>query len=120
MNEFAEMAIYETGDIFREKGFAPLVQRDGQKYLYTSVCDLENPEEEHIGQMRISFSYAPCGKASVCAQLIKDTNGEFTFRQWNPNRRNVPYDAPTEQMKEPWETATWAWIICFLPVCCNR
>ena len=36
MNEFSEMAIYETGDIFREKGFAPLVLR-GSKYLYTSA-----------------------------------------------------------------------------------
>ena len=36
INEFAEMAIYETGDNFREKGFAPLVLK-GSKYLYTSA-----------------------------------------------------------------------------------
>ena len=83
MNEFAEIAIHETAEKFREKGFAELVYRDG--YLYTSV-DLDNPVEEHVGQMRISFSHDPCGKASVNAQLIKDTKGEFTFRKWNPNR----------------------------------
>ena len=116
------MAIYETGDNFREKGFAPLVLK-GSKYLYTSAQDLDTPEEEHVGQMRISFSYAPCGKggkASVCAQLIKDNEGEFTFRQWNPGKRNVPYDTPTEQIKEPWQTATWAWIFCCLPICINK
>ena len=37
MNEFAEIAIHETGAIFREKGFATLAHRGGPKYLYTSV-----------------------------------------------------------------------------------
>ena len=70
--------------------------------------------------MRISFAHDPCGKASVCAQLIKDTKGEFTFRKWNPNRKEVPYYVPTDQMKELWESVTCAWIVCFFPICINH
>lgn len=46
------------------------------------------------GDVRISWEFVPCGEITVVAQQMKDPNtkeNEFTFRQWNPERKDVEW-----------------------------
>ena len=74
-------------------GFEPFVLKDG--YFYSSVQkgQLQTP---HLGQYRVKVTYSKCGTASVIAQQIKDHDGNWTFRKWNPVKKTVPYGQSTD------------------------
>lgn len=67
--------------------------RDG--YFYSSAVKSQN-QSVHIGQYRVRFDYCKCDQASVVAQQIKDHDGKWTFRKWNPYKKNVPYGVSTD------------------------
>ena len=55
--------------------------------------------------MRVTFKYNQCGETSIMAQQIKDPEGGYTFRKWNPLKENVPFedhtDAEPDQSRGP-------------------
>ena len=67
--------------------------------------------------MRISFSHRPCGTATVLAQQMKNDDGEYTFRQWNPKLTNAPWGFENDAVEETWQTSWFFWVLCFVPAC---
>ena len=96
---FAEVAICETEQKYKQYGFAKLEQRGS--YLYTSTKN-NNDHETHIGQMRVSFFCNPCNIATVIAQHMQNDDGEFTFRKWNPKMTAAPWGFNNDATKEAW------------------
>ena len=50
----------------------------------------------HVGQYRIKFHYCPCSNATIMAQQVQDNEEQYTFRKWNPQKKNVPYGQSTD------------------------
>jgi hypothetical protein len=63
-------------------------------YLYTRMSSNHfdgSPLGQQIGDMRVKFETVECGPLNVMAQQMQDDKGRFTFRQWNPERTDVPW-----------------------------
>ena len=89
-------------------GFSPFVPSGN--YLYASTKP-DAPEEQHIGQYRVSFEYDLCGPATVMAQQVADYDELTTFRPWNPEKLFVPFDQSTR------DEISFDSILCFF--CCG-
>ena len=70
--------------------------------------------EEHIGQYRVRFHYNNCGLAAVMAQQVQDNESVYTFRKWNPNKKEVVFGQSTDEENniDPKDNP----IVCFM---CN-
>ena len=65
---------------------------DGYLYTRMSVNHIDGtPLGHQIGDMRVKFDFVECGPLNVISQQMQDDKGRFTFRQWNPERINVPW-----------------------------
>lgn len=107
-----EDVINTTADALAAKEFANFELRDG--YLYSSTS--ANDESQHIGQYRVKFHYNQCGTATVMAQQIQDNEDGFTFRKWNPEKRNVEYGQSTDaEMDSTWGSP----LCCYICLCVN-
>ena len=41
--------------------------------------------------MRVWFRYSPCGQTAIMQQQMKNNEGQLSFREWNPKKRDVPW-----------------------------
>jgi hypothetical protein len=46
--------------------------------------------------LRVKFDFNKCGETSIIAQQVRDDDGIWTFRKWNPTKTNVPYGQSTD------------------------
>ena len=80
-------------------GFSHFEFRNGAFYTHPNVDKHQNEIKEEgdlVGQMRVTFKYNQCGETSIMAQQIKDPEGGYTFRKWNPLKENVPFEDHTD------------------------
>ena len=102
-----EGAISSTADAMAANEFSDFVLRD-DGWLYSSTS--ANEEGTHNGQYRVKFHSNQCGTATIMAQQIfVDSEDVFTFRKWNPEKRNVDYGQSTDADMDS---------TCGNPLCC--
>lgn len=82
--------------------------------LFSSTDDNDN-EGEHVGQYRIKFHYNECGEATIMAQQIQDDEGVYTFRKWNPDKKNVPFGTSTDAEQD----TVCSPMCCYICMCVN-
>ena len=70
-----------TSGLLKDNGYESL--KLSGEYLFAK-CSKNGPETD-VGDVRVTFSYVPCGPTTVIAQQVKLADGTFSFRQWNPN-----------------------------------
>jgi len=73
---------------------------------------------EHVGMYRVSFTYDPCGKATIMAQQMQDAEMRITFRKWNPDKIDVPFKESTDVDLED-ETCANP-LVCYLGTLLSR
>eukprot|EP00347_Sterkiella_histriomuscorum_P006683 403351833 len=61
-----------------------------------------------IGDVKVTFSYIPCGPTTIVAQQICDKDN-FTFRQWNPKKVALPITQNNYPDQE---------VVCLMCACC--
>ena len=71
-----------------------------------------------IGDIRISWEFVPCENITIMAQQMENEEREFTFRQWNPNRQNVPWGEENGSSVDP--SCPTACICCFCVEMCFK
>ena len=86
-------AIEETLSPLEQNNFAAFAVKGA--YLVSSATEHTN-ESEHVGQYRVKFHFNEVGKTTVMSQAIKDDEGQFTFRKWNPSKLQVAYGISTD------------------------
>ena len=83
-------------------GFLPFVEKDG--YFY-STCGGGLIGTPHIGSFRFKVAYKPCAEVTILAQQVHDEEaGVWTFRPWNPKKKNVAFGEKTSNTKP---TKSW-------------
>jgi len=83
------------------------------EYLMSSTWS-SGYAEEHIGQYRVKFHYNTCGIAAVMAQQVQDNESVYTFRKWNPNKKDVMFGESTD---DDGDVAKENPIVCFMCNC---
>lgn len=107
-------AIKMTSENMQQCGFSQFEYRAGS--LYASACPEKNNQGgfNNIGDYRVRFSYNKCGETSVLAQQIKDDDGRWTFRKWNPNKLNVPFGQSTDAEADSTWGPAYLCYVCLL------
>ena len=85
---FVDTILEKTDAPLDDKGFSQFICRDN--VLFASTDDNLNAEA-HVGQMRVWFRYSPCGQTAIMQQQMKNNEGQLSFREWNPKKRDVPW-----------------------------
>ena len=101
-----ENAIASTAEALSNAGFSQFVLRGN--YFVSSTED-NDEEAPHIGQYRVKFHYNQCGTATIMAQQIQDDQDCYSFRKWNPEKRNVDIGQSTDAEQDG---------TCGNPCCC--
>ena len=108
-----ESAYARTEGAMNQSGFSALELRGA--YFYASTDDNDN-QEEHIGQYRVRYHWNECGTATIMAQQITDDDDQYTFRKWNPDKKNVPYGESTDA---DGDAACGNVCCCYICMCIN-
>ena len=70
-------------------------------YLQSSCVPGEKIGTTHIGAFRLRVDYAPCRDVSLVAQQIRnEMAGYWTFRKWNPRKKDVDFDEDTSAVDQ--------------------
>ena len=48
---------------------------------------------------------------------MKNDDGEYTFRQWNPKLTNAPWGFENDAVEETWQTSWFFWVLCPFHAC---
>ena len=69
--------------------------------------------------MRCWFRYSPCGQTAIIQQQMKNNEGQLSFREWNPKKRDVAWGEDTNGDPEtPWCDHPLFCCICKIVNCC--
>ena len=66
--------------------------REANRHAETGGHIPIGPGNEIVGDMRIKYSFVPCGPATVVAQQMENPNKHITpyiFRQWTPENTHA-------------------------------
>ena len=103
-----------TAQKMKEHGYGQFEFSNG---YFQSHANPENPSSD-IGKYRVKFHYNKCGQTSVLAQQVKDDDGNWTFRKWNPYKINVPYGQGTDAEADSTLGPLLFCYICAIVNCC--
>jgi hypothetical protein len=98
-----------------ESGYgAPQMYND---YVYARLShhdegDLNTAE---LGDIRVKWQMVVCSDVSFISQQMKDKEGEFTFRNWNPDKEDVEWGESTDQDIEV--SCPFYCLPCFITEC---
>lgn len=69
------------------------------EYVYARLAhhDEQDLNTAELGDIRVKWQMVVCSDVTFISQQMQNGEGEFTFRNWNPDKEDVPWGESTAQ-----------------------
>lgn len=126
LNDWKQMGVdgdFETiagaaGGALQNGGWAAPQLYHGYVYARLAHHVEYNLDVAELGDIRVKWEMVECSDVTFVSQQMQDGEGEYTFRNWNPEKEDVAWGESTAQDVDI--ACPWYCLPCFITECCFK